>query len=85
MSVMSMKNESSVVDVVPNETSGVNGMTGNVLKMNVPMLMDDLDKRECDDGMRSIVVDNECTRTLVGDLRRLSGIESRPLRSGLVV
>ena len=29
--------------------------------------------RECDDGMRSIMVDNGCTRTLVGDLRRLSG------------
>ena len=42
---------------------------------NVWALMNDRDENvsEGDDGMRSIVVDNGCTRTLVGDLRRLSG------------
>jgi hypothetical protein len=45
------------------------------VKKDVWALMNDRNEnmRECDDGMRSIVVDNGCTRTLVGDLRRLSG------------
>ena len=45
------------------------------VKKDVWALMNDRNEnmRESDDGMRSIVVDNGCTRTLVGDLRRLSG------------